>query len=116
MRAAGDDGGPRRGRPGPLPGRASEDQEFATYIELELAILAWLDKPVLVLLNQLPPKEDEALRSDGRWETALSRPPVRGVLALDAHERVWLEEHRLLTRVRDELKVAATRMAPLLAR
>ena len=98
---------------------ASEDPEFATYIELELAILAWLDKPVLVLLNQLPPKEDEALRSDllGRWETALSRPPIRGVLALDAHERVWLEEHRLLKRVRDELEgEAATRMAPLLAR
>ena len=96
---------------------ASEDPEFATYIELELAILAWLDKPVLVLLNQLPPREDNASRSEllQRWEAALAKPPVRGVLALDSHERVWLEEHRLLARVGAELEGdAAARMAALL--
>ncbi len=97
---------------------ASEDPEFATYIELELAILAWLDKPVLVLLNQLPPQADSAQRGDllQRWEGVLSQPPIRGVLALDAHERVWLEEHRLLARVRSELEgEAAAHMGTLLA-
>ena len=84
---------------------ASEDPEFATYIDLELSVLAWLEVPVLVLLNQLPPdpRGPERARLVDAWRAALDRPPVRDVLALDAFQRVWLEEGRLLERVRDEL-------------
>lgn len=85
---------------------ASEDPEFATYIEIELSILEWLGKPVLVLLNQLPAATESADRARllGAWREALAqREPVRDVIALDAFQRVWLEEGRLLERVRDEL-------------
>lgn len=84
---------------------ASEDPEFASYVEIELSILEWLDKPVLVLLNQLPQATAGAERARllDAWRSALTRPPVRDVIALDAFQRVWLEEGRLLERVRDEL-------------
>jgi hypothetical protein len=84
---------------------ASEDPEFATYIDLELSVLAWLDVPVLVLLNQLPPdpRGRDRARLVEAWRAALDRPPVRDVLALDAFQRIWIEEGRLLERIRDEL-------------
>ena len=80
---------------------ASEDPEFASYIGTELAILAWLELPVIVLLNQLPPRSRRAERAtlERAWREALGRPPVRALLALDAYERCWLDESRLLTEV-----------------
>lgn len=79
---------------------ASEDPEFATYIGAELDILGWLQVPVLVLLNQLPPQTRalERSRLETAWRQALDRPPVSDVLALDAFERCWVDESRLLVR------------------
>ncbi|MEE4361197.1 MAG: DUF3482 domain-containing protein [Pseudomonadales bacterium] len=78
---------------------ASEDPEFADYIAAELEILEWLEKPVIVLLNQLPPRSRRAERErlEAAWRSAVGRGPVRRVLALDAYERCWLDESRLLT-------------------
>ena len=42
---------------------ASENPRFATYIDTELEILEWLEVPVLVLLNQLPPNGRRADRA-----------------------------------------------------
>ncbi|HSG89793.1 MAG TPA: GTPase domain-containing protein [Pseudomonadales bacterium] len=90
---------------------ASEDPEFATYIGAELDILAWLGVPALVLLNQLPPQSQRADRErlERAWRTALDREPVRDVLALDAFERCWVDESRLLVRAADVLEGARER-------
>ena len=91
---------------------AAEHPEEAGYVGLELELLAWLERPVLVLLNQTgatDTHEAEALARD--W--ALHLEPwrhVRGVLALDAFTRCWVQEGLLLERV-SELLPAAKRPA-----
>jgi hypothetical protein len=77
---------------------ASEDPADAGYLAAELAVLAWIGKPVLVLLNQTGPPRPSAVEADdvARWREALSaHPHVRGVLALDAFARCWVQELRL---------------------
>ncbi len=78
---------------------ASERPEDAGYLAPELAILAWMDKPVLVLLNQTgPPKEDAD--DVARWTVALaSYAHVRGVIAFDAFARCWVQEFALFDAV-----------------
>ena len=78
---------------------AAEDPADAGYLASELAVLAWMKKPVLVLLNQTgPPREPAAEARRGR---ALAKPrcaphaQVRGVLALDAFARCWVQEFAL---------------------
>jgi hypothetical protein len=76
---------------------ASEEPEHAGYVPPELDLLTWMDRPVLLLLNQVG-VEGESLvegwrRFVGRW------PIVREVLALDAFTRCWIEEAGLLERV-----------------
>jgi GTPase SAR1 family protein len=77
---------------------ASENPRFATYIDTELEILEWLEVPVLVLLNQLPPHARPEARHEleASWRRALDRPSVKAVLALDAFERCWIDESGLL--------------------
>jgi hypothetical protein len=78
---------------------AAEDPESAAYVAPELEILAWLGKPVLVLLNQLGDGLGaEALAADvRRWEAVAARHDVvRGVLPFDAFARCWVQEHVLL--------------------
>ncbi len=78
---------------------AAEDPAAAAYVEPELEILAWLGKPVLVLLNQLGDGADgAALAADlRRWEAVAARHAiVRGVLPFDAFARCWVQEHVLL--------------------
>lgn len=80
---------------------AAESPEAAAYVEAEMALLAWLDKPVLVLLNQLgqPAPEDEA-REVERWRRHLQalRAGVQ-VLPMDAFARCWVQERALLQAV-----------------
>ncbi len=85
---------------------AAEDPEFATQVEAELAMLAWLDKPVILLLNQLPPHSRKAERDalEQRWRERFGKAPVRAVMALDAHERSWIDEVRLLAAVGEQLE------------
>ena len=74
---------------------SAEHPRDAGYLPAEMDILAWLDKPVLVLLNQMgPPRRtaDEAAEQ-ARWQQHLARyPHVREVLALDAFARCWVHE------------------------
>ncbi|MEP7328981.1 MAG: DUF3482 domain-containing protein [Betaproteobacteria bacterium] len=78
---------------------AAEAPEDAGYLAPELAVLSWMDKPVIALLNQTgPPRPaaDEAAEIE-RWRAALKPyPVVRAVLPLDAFARCWVQEFALL--------------------
>jgi hypothetical protein len=75
----------------------------AGWLTPELELLAWVGKPVIVLLNQLgAPRAaaDEAAELVA-WRTRLARwPLVCEVLPLDAFARCWVHEARLLAAVR----------------
>jgi hypothetical protein len=78
---------------------AAEDPASTAWVEPELEILAWLGKPVLVLLNQLGGAHDAAALAGDlvRWRAATAQHPiVRDVLPFDAFARCWVQEHVLL--------------------
>ena len=83
---------------------AAEDPAGASYVDAELRILAWLGKPVLVLLNQTGPargREADA-RDEAAWGRALAaHVQAHRVIALDAFARCWVQEDRLLGAVLD---------------
>ena len=85
---------------------AAESPEAAAYVEAEMALLAWLDKPVLVLLNQLgPPGAAQQEANDvERWRRHLQglRAGVQ-VLPMDAFARCWVQELALLRAVQAAL-------------
>lgn len=74
---------------------SSEDPRDTGYLPAEMKILEWLDKPVVVLLNQVGrprPLADEHAEQE-RWRQHLRQyPAVRQVLALDAFARCWVHE------------------------
>ena len=74
---------------------SAENPGDAGYLEAEIRILQWLDKPVLVLLNQTgPPRPAPQEQAElMRWSRHLETfPIVREVLALDAFARCWVHE------------------------
>lgn len=78
---------------------AAERPDTARYVEMEMEILAWIGKPVVVLLNQTgPPKA--ALEEDldeAEWRKHVERwSVVKAVISLDAFARCWVQEHALL--------------------
>lgn len=76
---------------------ASEEPEDAGYVALELELLTWMNRPALLLLNQVG--ESEA-GLESRWRSFVeSWPVVRDVLSLDAFTRCWAEEGILLQRI-----------------
>ena len=78
---------------------AAEAPADAGYLAPELDVLAWIGRPVVVLLNQTgPPRPHAEEQADvERWQAALGeRPFVRQVLALDAFARCWVQEIVLL--------------------
>jgi len=81
---------------------AAEDPRDAGYLAPEMQILAWIGKPVLLLLNQMgPPRPaaEEGAEAE-RWRAFVAPfPVVRGVLALDAFARCWVQEDALFERV-----------------
>ena len=88
---------------------ASEAPGDAGYLAPELAVLEWIGKPVIVLLNQAgPPRPAAEERADeARWRDALaSRGRVRDVLTLDAFARCWVQEFALFTAVAGVLPAA----------
>jgi 50S ribosome-binding GTPase len=96
---------------------AAESPEAASYIEAELELLAWLNKPVLVLLNQLGPPRPPAVEAQdvARWQRHLNglRAGVQ-VLPMDAFARCWVQELTLLRAVQSVLDgEAAQAMARL---
>ena len=78
---------------------AAEDPASAGYVEIEMQILGWIDKPVLLLLNQMgPPRGEEFDAADETaWRRHLAAYPwVRGAIGLDAFARCWVQEDELL--------------------
>jgi hypothetical protein len=79
---------------------AAEDPADASYVALEMEILAWIGKPVVLLLNQMGPPSPGAEQEERRWEAHLkSTGIVRGALTLDAFARCWVQEGTLLATV-----------------
>ena len=81
---------------------ASEGPASAAYVAMEMQILGWLGKPIVVLLNQLgPPRADGYAQAELQgWEAHTAQfPCVRAVLAFDAFARCWVQEGTLLTAV-----------------
>jgi hypothetical protein len=81
---------------------ASEAPNDAGYLAPELAVLEWIGKPVIVLLNQTgPPRpRDEEAAAEARWREALGQwPCARAVLTLDAFARCWVQEFTLFETV-----------------
>ena len=78
---------------------AAEDPASAGYVDVELQILAWIGKPVLLLLNQMgAPRPHEAEAADeAAWRRHITaRDSVHGPIAMDAFARCWLQEDKLL--------------------
>jgi Domain of unknown function (DUF3482)/50S ribosome-binding GTPase len=74
---------------------ASEDPAAAGYLAPELELLAWVRRPVVLLLNQTgaPASPEARARDIARWrEFASQQPCVGDVLALDAFTRCWVQE------------------------
>jgi hypothetical protein len=76
-------------------------EDSAAYVEPELRILGWLDKPVIVLLNQLgPPDAAREAQDLSSWQRRTGTVHcVRDVLAFDAFARCWVHEHVLFERI-----------------
>ncbi|WP_084824729.1 DUF3482 domain-containing protein [Lampropedia cohaerens] len=81
---------------------AAEDPADAGYLDAEMHLLRWLDKPVIVLLNQIgAPDARKEAQDLQTWTQAMAAyaPMVRKVVALDAFTRSWLHEQRLFQAV-----------------
>ena len=85
---------------------AAEPPASAGYVAAEMRILAWIGKPVVVLLNQTGAArgaEADAADEDA-WARALAaHVPAHRVMVLDAFARCWVQEDRLLAAVADLL-------------
>ncbi len=85
---------------------ATEDPSAAGYVGMEMQVLEWIGKPVIVLLNQLgPPRTAARDAADiARWAGALEPfRVVRETLGLDAFARCWVQEEVLLNAVGRQL-------------
>lgn len=76
---------------------ASEDPASAAYVPLEMEVLAWVGKPIVLLLNQTGPPGEDGRGEERRWSKHLaSTGLVRATLTLDAFARCWVQERTLL--------------------
>ena len=85
---------------------ADQLPDTTPYVTAEMQILEWLEKPVIVLLNQLgePKSAREENQLVARWKQALEGfPIVKTVLAMDAFARCWVQEYSLFDAVGDAL-------------
>jgi hypothetical protein len=98
---------------------AAEAPATAGYVAAEMELLAWLGKPVLVLLNQMgaPRAAADEAADVALWRQHLAPwPLVQGVLPLDAFARCWVHESTLLHAVQGVLAgEQAAAMARLVA-
>lgn len=79
---------------------AAEDPADAGYWSAEMQILRWMDKPVIVLLNQIgsDTTHDQTQADLQRWRQAVQdfADTVREVLVLDAFTHSWWHERRVM--------------------
>ena len=83
---------------------AAEAPAAAGYVASEMALLEWVGKPVIVLLNQMgAPREAaaEAAEIDAWRQHLAAHAHVRQVLPMDAFARCWVQEVVLLRAVQD---------------
>jgi hypothetical protein len=83
---------------------AGESPSSAAYVDVELQILGWIGKPIVLLLNQLgPPRSAAETQAEiERWRTHVATfPLVRSVLTFDAFARCWVQENTLLGLIQD---------------
>ena len=80
---------------------ATEDPTMAGYLQPELELLSWLNKPVIVLLNQTGLSDPEQQRHlQSRWKQQwLAHAVIQDVMSLDAFTRCWVQEGLLWTRI-----------------
>jgi hypothetical protein len=79
---------------------AAEDPADAGYVSLEMEILTWIGKPVVLLLNQMGPPQGGASIEEDRWKMHLEGyAVVQSALTLDAFARCWVQEGTLLDKV-----------------
>jgi Domain of unknown function (DUF3482)/50S ribosome-binding GTPase len=83
---------------------ASEAPEAAGYVQPEMELLAWVGKPVIVLLNQLGAPREAAMEGAEleQWRRHLAAfVHVKAVLPLDAFARCWVQEGSLLQAIEE---------------
>ena len=86
---------------------AGESPGSAAYVDVELQILSWVGKPIVLLLNQLGPSRgaEETGAEVERWRSHVAAfPLVHSVLSFDAFARCWVQESTLLELVQPLLK------------
>ena len=80
---------------------ATEDPTMAGYLQPELDLLTWLDKPVIVLLNQTglaDPQQQRQLQA--RWKQQWpNHAVIKDVMNLDAFTRCWVQDGLLWNRL-----------------
>jgi GTPase Era involved in 16S rRNA processing len=71
---------------------ATEDPSMAGYLQPELKLLTWLNKPVIVLVNQtglIDPQQQRQLES--HWKQHwITQDVIKDVMSLDAFTRCWV--------------------------
>lgn len=78
---------------------ASQSPADMPWVEMEMEILSWVGKPLMLLLNQTgPPRTpEEEAAEEQRWRQGLGRfDIIKGALSLDAFARCWVQEGELL--------------------
>lgn len=95
---------------------ASQAPDETGYIDLEIEVIEWIGKPVLVFLNQTgTPDPERDRRHEEQWRARLSRHGiVKQVSALDAFTRCWIQEHRILSQAAGVLSGGKRETARLL--
>jgi hypothetical protein len=84
---------------------ASQSPSAVGYVDLEIEIIEWIGKPVLVFLNQAGQRDPEKERlNEMEWRAHLSKfEIVKHVDTLDAFTRCWTEEHHILEKAAEIL-------------
>lgn len=79
---------------------AAEDPAGAAYVPLEMEVLQWIGKPVILLLNQMGPPSANADDEVRRWHDHLATiGVVKGAMPLDAFARCWVQEGALFDKI-----------------
>ncbi len=86
---------------------AAEPPEAAAYLDSEMKLLECIDKPVIVLINQLASDQDMVQEAADvrQWQHfCAAYPHIVSVLPLDAFARCWVQEFVLLEAIQAALQ------------
>ncbi len=86
-----------------------ERPETSPYVPAEMKVLSWIQKPVIVLLNQMGPRQDpdQEAREIEAWNRSLAPYDfVKRVLPMDAFARCWVQESSLFDAIGSALPEA----------